>query len=556
MRDHAKEILPIHRKHRVTSHSFSLFQRRSSKVLKVALLMLFAVVLYIEYDNVQSLKERKGVNTSRHSATMGGGKSGRAWDPAWDYWMCQKQCGDNALTKTVSLKSSVPVIEQLEWSRVPADADYEKLVTHYERRYNRSAPIRLRSWYDYAKDHGCPVMAEYDLVHELLLPFRKVGGISTDMIEAAKQLPNVVAVSISQGRLSYSSGASSDYFATPVLQRIAHLLPDMELVINYHDEPRVVWPKNAEANYATLRPYVDQQLQQLTDSGYGRRLNPSVVSRICQHVPHVAKNAPYHGFFQAPASLEIHYGLIPVFSYSNIKDCFIDLLIPSFYAIAEVNEGVTDTPTWENRKSQIFWRGTAHSTYNNDSWSLSEAVKFNHRTRFAMHYHDNSIVDAGLTGVVQCLQKSCHNLESVLHFKPTATHADHYNFKYLWDMDGNGISGRFIRFLKNSHSLVFKAKLFGEWLDNFIKPFEHYVPFHFDFGVSNATEEVADRPYYQQPNADKAIISAFNWAEKHPEVVKKMVEHASDYSRAFLGLNGMDCYVFRLLIEYESLIIK
>jgi hypothetical protein len=50
-----------------------------------------------------------------------------------------------------------------------------------------------------------------------------------------------------------------------------------------------------------------------------------------------------------------------------------------------------------------------------------------------------------------------------------------YSWKYLPDIDGNSLSGRFRAFL-TSNSCVMKATIFKEWHDHRLMPWVHFVP--------------------------------------------------------------------------------
>lgn len=58
---------------------------------------------------------------------------------------------------------------------------------------------------------------------------------------------------------------------------------------------------------------------------------------------------------------------------------------------------------------------------------------------------------------------------------PMEDQQDLWKWKYLLDIDGHGMSGRFYPLMK-SKSLVFKCAMFREWHDEWLWPWVHYVP--------------------------------------------------------------------------------
>ncbi|KAJ7323573.1 hypothetical protein DFH08DRAFT_817606 [Mycena albidolilacea] len=50
-----------------------------------------------------------------------------------------------------------------------------------------------------------------------------------------------------------------------------------------------------------------------------------------------------------------------------------------------------------------------------------------------------------------------------------------YHFKYTINVDGTTFSGRYLGLLR-SDSLAFKSTIFEEYFNNWLRPFEHYIP--------------------------------------------------------------------------------
>lgn len=127
----------------------------------------------------------------------------------------------------------------------------------------------------------------------------------------------------------------------------------------------------------------------------------------------------------------------------------------------------------------------------------------------------------------------CRKMKQEITSKPRRDRSYGYRNKYLFDMDGNSFSGRFIMFLQRSKSLIYRMALFTEWVDNFVRKNFHFIEVN--------------------PNLEK-LEEQLEWAREHDANVAKMVETTHDFSNAYLGFNGTRCYTFRLLLEYSSLV--
>ena len=84
-----------------------------------------------------------------------------------------------------------------------------------------------------------------------------------------------------------------------------------------------------------------------------------------------------------------------------------------------------------------------------------------------------------------------------------------------------------------SGSLVFRAGLFSEWFDERLAPWVHYLPVDFDLG-----------------NLDALLA----WAVTHDREAQHMAEAAALQARHFIGHKDMQCYWYRLLLEYAALL--
>ena len=122
----------------------------------------------------------------------------------------------------------------------------KKAVAEYRRRYGINPPPHFDKWYDFAVHNGAPLIDEYDMIHELLLPFWAFSP-SALRKKAKKALGAdkfVMGVSVRAGKVkSVGKGPEWKQFAIrESIETFSRFLPDMDLAFNLHDEPRVIMP--------------------------------------------------------------------------------------------------------------------------------------------------------------------------------------------------------------------------------------------------------------------------------------------------------------------------
>ena len=107
-----------------------------------------------------------------------------------------------------------------------------------------------------------------------------------------------------------------------------------------------------------------------------------------------------------------------------------------------------------------------------------------------------------------------------------------FKHKYLIAIDGFTFIGRLPQFL-SSGSLIFRIGMFSEWFDQWLKPYVHYLPVKLDFSD---------------------LESQLAWAVKHDKEARKIGERGQALARTRLRPEDMECYLYRLLLEYYALL--
>lgn len=103
-----------------------------------------------------------------------------------------------------------------------------------------------------------------------------------------------------------------------------------------------------------------------------------------------------------------------------------------------------------------------------------------------------------------------------------------WKHKIVFDIDGNGLSGRFYSLLR-SNSAVFRQAIFREWHDARIFPWLHYIP----MGM-----ELTDL---------KELVDFF--LGDGEVLLEKVAEGGRQMAESVLRKEDMTIYMYRLLIE-------
>jgi hypothetical protein len=380
----------------------------------------------------------------------------------------------------------------------------------------------------------------------------------------------------------------SDLFNT-LLGDVRGVLPNVKFLVNHLDEPRVLIPpaslktNTREFNVSDLseRPtwkavtkYCGLQAQQLRDlspyadeprtaaidtHGLPLVTNRSTALNLCQHPEYAAS----HGLFQAPPSFRLIEGRVPVLSPGR-PSTMSDILFPAPAYLVEQEfryNASTDIP-WHQKANRLYWTGSttgAVSSTHND-WR-----RF-HRQRFISlaqnldppaeghtylhevpspssspgetiiqpthsHFLNSRLYEVFPTRIFQCAHPlTCR--EQALQFRhiPWQDRDAALRAKLVFDLDGNGISGRFYKLLA-SGSLVLKQTLLREWHDDRLVPWAHYIP------VSMGMREVPE------------VVHWFLESEKGEEKAREVAEGGAEWFAKAMREVDVKVYLWRLMLE-------
>lgn len=254
-------------------------------------------------------------------------------------------------------------------------------------------------WYEYATSRSSLVIDEFDQIYRNLLPFRALSPAS--IREATHKLAtnpfnDLGAISIRNGKPEVQEGIKPTHAwmvkgAADMIENFSEHLPDMDIVFNLNDEPRVAipweraltlkreaksqefipaeslvdtWSPNRRSGWDPVEP-IDQTNETVFTDGAWNGIFDRYVSAVCppssksrtQRIwnrhdicldcvsPHSMGQFPVdfnlasdfchqpdlaylHGLLISPASFKVSQELIPVFSQSALSG-FNDILFPS-----------------------------------------------------------------------------------------------------------------------------------------------------------------------------------------------------------------------------------
>ena len=199
----------------------------------------------------------------------------------------------------------------------------------YVEMYGRQTPRGYDKWVDYATSRQCRLDKEaYAMMEDALAPFRE-NGPKTSMIRSVfKKLDSVGFISIRNGSVIVNGPINySDFYFKKVSEFAVHV-PDLDLIINLLDEPRVWWPEH-------LPPELEKQIQ-----NGSLEVSEAFAQHGCQATDELKKWREVHAFVAFPQrGRAILHELAPVVSFSGIPGCFADFRMPSHYSI--IAEGLS-----------------------------------------------------------------------------------------------------------------------------------------------------------------------------------------------------------------------
>ncbi|KAL1884672.1 hypothetical protein Plec18167_002264 [Paecilomyces lecythidis] len=285
-------------------------------------------------------------------------------------------------------------------SQAKVSKNLKEAVIEYRHRYKQYPPPGFDRWYHYATSRSSVVIEDFDQIHHDLLPFRAYSPQRLRELThqvATNPFNDVGAVIIRNGTPRVQEGVKPTHAwmvegAAKMIEPFSEYLPDMDLVFNLNDEPRIAVPydritKMRAAGESIEAPPQDQVLNgwsidrgdgwtpvepadqtqetPFVDRSWSDDVFDDPISLVCPSsskarrdrvwdrrniclscirphslgqfvsdwdraadICHQPDLAHLHGFFLSAASLKVSQELLPVFSQSSVRG-FNDILFPS-----------------------------------------------------------------------------------------------------------------------------------------------------------------------------------------------------------------------------------
>ncbi|KAJ6579157.1 glycosyl transferase family 90-domain-containing protein [Mycena vulgaris] len=422
----------------------------------------------------------------------------------------------------------------------------EQAIARYTLKTRRAPPPNYDQWFQFAQERSC-LIDEYDQIHRDFEPFyqmaREDAGHFREMVDRGEAVitenaVEIAVVEIKDGEVSIDAGPEVAYSGNwaITLGRSSSYLPDMTFLLNSRDEPRVVF--NVQADQALEQAFHPEdptpfEIAPHSTAEFFKHHSGCVIpEKVAGFAPSVNNDT---AFLISSAKSGFTTDLYPLLSMAKISPCFSDILFPTEYYYDQSwwsgNFEYPDNIPWEDKLPQIYWRGMSNG-------GQIVGGNFHAFPRFKLidlgRAHPD-IMDVAITRFAEtlCLE-GCDRAAVVTEYNITGeaeAREDMYQFKYALDVDGTTFSGRYLGLLR-SGSLVFKATVFEEYFNDWLRPYEHYVP---------VLPDLSD------------LVEKIEWANAHPEEARLIQQRGMQVAMRVVTDDQNDCYFFAVLLEWARL---
>lgn len=455
----------------------------------------------------------------------------------------------------------------------------------YIRRYGVEPPPGFQEWYKFAVMNNSPIIDEFDTMTRNILPFLKLSG--KEIVHTMSALQNDARSEIWD--CTFSAREAQTWCTHPYRSWDRHIswmfdtllgnlqldLPSIRFFVNHLDEPRVIVPPQL----TTGEHYQDQRFNitnlshqpvykiisqpcELHKNGYeiekSKALtfglpfvtNSSSAIDLCQHPEYETQ----HGLIMSPVSFNLIEGLVPVLSTGTLST-MADILYPSpAYLESEFQYEQKYEIPWDEKANKLYWAGSTTGGFaTDDNWrsyhrqrfiSLGQNLGYRQHSylqkrggyiqRIKSSILDRRLFDVSFTRIFQCTWKQCKRQRNFFSPKSWAHKDAALRSKLVFDIDGNGISGRYYKLLA-SKSTPLKQTLLKEWHDDRLIPWVHYVP------VSQSMDELPE------------LVLYLTSTQRGQQRAQEIAEQGHEWFRKAFRTVDLSIYTYRLLLELARL---
>ncbi|KAK2591543.1 hypothetical protein QQS21_010763 [Conoideocrella luteorostrata] len=343
--------------------------------------------------------------------------------------------------------------------------------------------------------------------------------------------------------------AGSDWFWTKVwlnlIKAVEHLLADMDIALNTMDGPRLVVPwEEIDAHMKSASKTVKLARAKTMNNEFRRWPAP----RTGFLAGNVTSKAWEDNVCHRPDLQGLEGILVHPLSASSTKTCFpmfggpklalnneILLPAPMYWNKEERFGGGNDHGIQRHEKAnKVIWHGVATGGKNfPDNWRGS------HRHRFVSMNDGTKIGRTVLGRQGRELSEYGVQAEKDARLGPMVDEfADQYHNKFVPDIDGNSLSGRYLGFLRSA-SLPIKTTIFRKWRDSRLLHWKHFVPTDSRF-----------LDYY----GIMEYFLGYEGCHAHDKAAERIAMEGKEWAEKVLRKEDMSIYVLRLLLEYARVV--
>ncbi|KAH1589793.1 hypothetical protein KXX34_005375 [Aspergillus fumigatus] len=372
---------------------------------------------------------------------------------------------------------------------------YAAACEEYRRRYGMEPPPDFEGWYNFAKAHQSPIIDDFDVIYERVSPFWSISGVEvTETINRLQETLNsdvwVCTFSAAEARTSCSHPHRSvdrniQGFLNAVLADLRGLLPDIRFLVNHLDEPRVLLPPSSErpgslnmTNYSR-RPVWDTVTKPCSSADRKKADRPKVQTfglpfvtdhhsaiDLCRHPEY----RDSHGLLISPTSFPLIEGLVPILATGSLSTMG-DILYPNpAYLEPEFEYVAAKDGSWDSKHNNLYWAGSTTGAFavKNDwqSFHRERFVKLAQNLGNGLHSYlregkgvvnlvkssflNSRLFDVAFTRILQCETRYCRDQRALFRIRSWADRDEALRSRLVFDIDGNGISGRYYKLLAQS----------------------------------------------------------------------------------------------------------
>ncbi len=312
-------------------------------------------------------------------------------------------------------------------------------------------------------------------------------------------------------------------------------LPDMYFIVNAHDATRVISPlldaTDAVAD-ATGPLSADARLGQEPGAlEWFVVPTAELTARWLVGATGRAAAAGKHPSFFSPFPWPLLFRQVPVFSLAKIPSVHADLLYPGAHVYRVVPKNSRDAIPWSDKKAALYWRGATTGGV----VRLDNYLRFP-RVRLALAASEIATADIGLTEVAQAVSTDerkmvTQALDELGVMMPRDPMARQFEYKYVFDIDGNVSAFRLSRGLL-SGSVIFKGpNLYEEWYGQWLERGVHYVE---------------SSPHFND------LAEKIEWARANDARLHNIAQNATAFAERYFTWTMAEAYMEALLVAYAE----